>query len=148
VVDDPQRASFVLFRAANPGPDQPPPGLLGRIGWHELYATDWAQALAFYRALFGWQQAEAIDLGAMGTYQTFSVGGETIGGMFNKPPAIPATFWLFYVNVDDIDAALARVTAAGGQILNGPMQVPGGDWIIQAQDPQGAMFALVGKRAA
>jgi predicted enzyme related to lactoylglutathione lyase len=31
-------------------------------------------------------------------------------------------------------------------VHNGPMEVPGGDWIIQASDPQGAMFALVGKR--
>lgn len=38
--------------------------------------------------------------------------------------------------------------AAGGQVLNGPTEAPGGDWITPAQDPQGAMFALVGKKAA
>jgi predicted enzyme related to lactoylglutathione lyase len=38
------------------------------------------------------------------------------------------------------------VKTGGGQILNGPMQVPGGDWIIQGKDPQGAMFALVGQK--
>jgi len=38
------------------------------------------------------------------------------------------------------------VTSGGGKIMNGPMEVPGGDWIIQAQDPQGAWFALLGKR--
>jgi predicted enzyme related to lactoylglutathione lyase len=59
---------------------------------------------------------------------------------------IPAPFWLYYVNVGDIDAALERVKAAGGTILNGPMEVPGGDWILQGSDPQGAAFALVGKR--
>jgi predicted enzyme related to lactoylglutathione lyase len=32
--------------------------------------------------------------------------------------------------------------------MNGPMEVPGGGWIIQGQDPQGAMFALVGTKAA
>ena len=48
----------------------------------------------------------------------------------------------------DIDAAADRVTAGGGTILNGPMEVPGGAWIIQASDPQGAMFALVGSKDA
>jgi len=39
-----------------------------------------------------------------------------------------------------------RAKAGGGEIINGPMQVPGGSWIVQAKDPQGAMFALVGRR--
>ena len=34
----------------------------------------------------------------------------------------------------------------GGKILHGPSQVPGGGWIVQASDPQGASFALVGSR--
>ena len=67
--------------------------------------------------------------------------------MFNKPPMVPAPHWLYYVNVADIDAAVDRVKGAAGQVLNGPMQVPGGSWIIQGRDPQGAMFALVGQKA-
>jgi predicted enzyme related to lactoylglutathione lyase len=51
------------------------------------------------------------------------------------------------LTVDDVDAAIERAKAGGGQIINGPMQVPGGSWIAQALDPQGAMFALAGKRA-
>ena len=43
---------------------------------------------------------------------------------------------------------IAGGTAGGGTILNGPMEVPGGAWIIQASDPQGAMFALVGSKDA
>jgi len=43
-------------------------------------------------ALFGWQKADAMDMGAMGTYQIFSIGGAAAGGMFNKPPVVPATF--------------------------------------------------------
>jgi predicted enzyme related to lactoylglutathione lyase len=54
--------------------------------------------------------------------------------------------WLFYFNVDAADAAAARVTANGGQLLMGPMEVPGGSWILQAMDPQGAIFALVAPR--
>ena len=54
--------------------------------------------------------------------------------------------WLFYFVVGGIDAAIERVKKAGGKVINGPMEVPGGAWIIQGIDPQGAMFALVGDR--
>jgi len=152
VVSDPQKAAFTLFKPLpmqGVQPEPPAMGTPGYIGWHELYADDWEQALAFYGAMFGWQKADAIDMGEMGTYQLFSAAGgeEPIGGMFNRPAEVPATFWLYYFNVDDIDTAVARVEAGGGKVLNGPMEVPGGAWIIQAQDPQGAMFALVGPRA-
>jgi len=64
------------------------------------------------------------------------------GGMMTKPPHIPVACWNFYFNVDSIKAAVERVKSGGGQVLNGPMQVPGGGWIINGQDPQGAMFSL------
>jgi predicted enzyme related to lactoylglutathione lyase len=51
--------------------------------------------------------------------------------------------WGFYVQVDSIGGAVERVKAGGGKVVHGPVQVPGGGWIINAQDPQGAMFALV-----
>ena len=57
-----------------------------------------------------------------------------------------ASCWLYYFNVSDIDAAVKRVKAGSGQLLSGPMEVPGGSWIAQCADPQGAMFALVGHR--
>ena len=84
----------------------------------------------------------------MGTYQLFSAGGQTIGGMFTKPPAVLAPFWLFYFGVGDIDAAAGRVVAGGGQILEGPFELPGGSWILRCVDPQGAMFALEGQRSS
>jgi predicted enzyme related to lactoylglutathione lyase len=147
IVADPQGASLALYRSANPAQDQPAdPMAPGRIGWHELYAADWEADYPFYRGLFGWEKAEAIPMGEMGTYQLFSHGGSDIGGMMTKPPSVPAPFWLFYFNVAGIDAARERVASAGGQIVNGPMEVPGGAWIVQGLDPQGAMFALVGPR--
>ena len=45
--------------------------------------------------------------------------------------------------VPTLDAAVDRVNAGGGKIMNGPMEVPGGSWIVQAMDPQGAFFCLV-----
>jgi predicted enzyme related to lactoylglutathione lyase len=122
------------------------PGAPGRIGWHELVTTDFEKGYDFYNTLFGWQKAEAFDAGDIGVYQVFATGGQLVGGMFNKPPAVRATFWLYYFNVADFDAALERIKVFGGEVFNGPMEVPGGSWIIQARDPQGALFALVGRR--
>jgi len=147
IIADPQGAMLALFKSHNPVQDQPPePGTPGRTGWHELLATEWQAAFAFYGELFGWQKADAIPMGEMGVYQLFSAGGPAIGGMFTKPPMIPVPFWLYYFNVGDIDTVATRVTAGGGEILNGPMQVPGGSWIVQCRDPQGAIFALIGTR--
>jgi predicted enzyme related to lactoylglutathione lyase len=147
VVADPQTATLALFKPAAAGPDQAPDrNTPGRVGWNELHATDGAKAFAFYSELFGWQKGDAIDMGEMGTYQIFVADGQPLGGMFTKPPMEPVPYWLFYVNVDNIDAAVERVKAAGGQIRSGPMEVPGGSWIIQGTDPQGALFALVGRK--
>ena len=63
--------------------------------------------------------------------------------MMTKTAQTPAPFWLYYFNVEAIDAAIERVTSAGGTIVNGPMPVPGDRWIVQGLDPQGAMFALL-----
>ena len=60
-----------------------------------------------------------------------------------RSDGVPAPCWLHYFTVDAIGAAEARVKAKGGEVLNGPHEVPGGSWIIQCRDPQGAMFALV-----
>ena len=115
----------------------------GHFSWHELFAGELAGAFAFYADIFGWTRDQAIDMGPMGTYQLFATGGAATGGMMTKMPAMPSPFWLYYVNVDAIDAAVARVNKAGGSIVNGPHEVPGGSWIVQCLDPQRAMFALV-----
>jgi hypothetical protein len=96
--------------------------------------------------MFGWTKADAIDMGPMGTYQLFAAGGPPIGGMMTKPPQVPAPFWGFYFNVPAIDAGAARIAAGGGKILNGPVQVPGGQWVVNAMDPQGAAFSLVASK--
>jgi predicted enzyme related to lactoylglutathione lyase len=147
VFADPQTARLALFEWLRPGQGQPAElNAPGRVGWHELLAADWEKAFTFYAELFGWQKA-AADTGVVGTYQLFSAGGETIGAMFTKPATVPVPFWLYYFNVGDIDVAAKRVKAGRGQVLNGPIEVPGSSWILQCTDPQGAVFALVGKRS-
>ena len=82
-------------------------------------------------------------MGAMGIYHLFSTGHGEFGGIMTRTPQVPGSFWLYYFNVDAIDAAVERITANGGKIVNGPHQVPGDDWIVHATDPQGAYFALL-----
>ena len=148
IVADPQGGVLALFKGA--GGEQQPPGsrrLPGHGGWHELHAKNGETAFPYYAKLFGWTKADAMDMGPMGIYQIFAAGGETIGGMMTSaPPAPPAAFWLYYFNVEEINAAAARVRAGGGEILHGPQEVPGGQWIEQCRDPQSALFALVGPR--
>jgi uncharacterized protein len=89
-------------------------------------------------------------MGAMGKYQMFNRGSRMIGGMMNKPPELAQAppFWTIYFRVPDINAAVDRIKANGGTITNGPMEVPGGDWIVNGTDPQGASFALHAKKAS
>jgi len=148
VAADRQGAAFYLFKPAKPGAagvSEAP----GSVGWHELHSTDWPDAMAFYGEMFGWQKGDPFDMGPMGTYQLFTVSGRTVGGMFNSSAAKTQSkcFWLYYFRIDDIDAGARRIREYGGTITNGPHQVPGGGWIIQASDPQGAAFALLGTRA-
>jgi predicted enzyme related to lactoylglutathione lyase len=49
--------------------------------------------------------------------------------------------------VKDVNPSVSEVKKLGGQILNGPMEVPGGDLIAQCLDPQGAAFALHSKKS-
>jgi predicted enzyme related to lactoylglutathione lyase len=147
VAGDPHGAGFMLFTGtSDEAPTPAPAATPGHIGWRELNAGDLEGAFAFYSGLFGWTKADAMDMGAMGVYQVFAIGGVPSGGMMTKTPQMPAPFWLYYFNVEAVDAAMARVKNAGGQVLNGPLEVPGGSWIVQCLDPQGAMFAMVASK--
>jgi predicted enzyme related to lactoylglutathione lyase len=150
VMSDPQGAAIVVFtpNPAMPTPANPPkPPTPGTVGWHELYTTDVDAAWSFYSSIFGWTLNNDMDMGPMGVYRIFNQAENPSpmgsGGMMNKPPEVPAPYWTFYFQVDSVKAAIDRVTAGGGTVLMGPMQVPGGSWIIQGKDPQGATFALV-----
>ena len=144
VVADPYGGTLMLFRDTGGNPPPPPaPGTPGTVGWHELHCDDGAKALDFYCRFFGWSKTSEFDMGPMGVYRMFKTGSGEEGGIMTRMPQTPASFWLYYVNVDTLDPAVERIKAKGGQIANGPIEVPGGQWIVQALDPQGALFALV-----
>ena len=147
---DPQGAAFYIFE---PPADQPPrpeaAPEIGEASWHELMTTDWKAAMKFYEDVFNWQPTEKMDMGEMGTYQMFNRPHGMIGGIMNKPPQmanVPPN-WQIYFRVPDVDAAAERIKAKGGKILNGPMEVPRGDRVVNAMDPQGAAFGLHWKKS-
>lgn len=148
VVADPQGAFFMLMTPR--GEDQPPVPMTtpGHIGWHELSAADGPTAFDFYAGQFGWVKGEAMGMGEQGVYQLFAAepGGEPVGAVMTKMPDMPMPAWLFYFNVEGIDAAIDRINAGGGKVMMGPHPVPGDAWIVVGTDPQGAMFALVAPR--
>jgi hypothetical protein len=151
VLSDPQGAAIAVFtpNPNMPSPQRPASPTPGTIGWHELYTTDVDAGFDFYNKIFGWTKVTDMDMGPMGVYRIFDEGDHKEmgdGGMMIKAPHIPVSCWNFYFNVDSINGAVKRVEAGGGKVLNGPMQVPGGGWIINGQDPQGAMFSLVSNK--
>jgi len=142
VCGDPHGAGFIIMKGNGEGAPLNDPTKPGHFGWRELYAGDLAADFAFYAALFGWEKGQTMDIGAMGTYQYFAIDGQTAGGMMTKPAQVPTPFWNYYVTVESIDGAVERTKANGGRVFNGPTQVPGGRWVAQAADSQGAMFGL------
>jgi predicted enzyme related to lactoylglutathione lyase len=111
------------------------------VSWNELYTPDVEGAKAFYARHFGFEFNDKMPMGEMGDYWFIDHGA-----MMQKPPHVPMPGWNYYIRVADIDTATEAVKANGGQVFNGPMEVPGGDWIINGMDPQGAPFSLVGAR--
>ena len=150
IVADPAGAVFAIMKPTPPDGGRPAPDInsVGQTGWHELYGADPDKGgFDFYAQMFGWTKSDAMDMGEMGTYQLFNNQDGQVGGMMRKPDNAPMASWGFYFRVADIDTAAAKIKAGGGQILNGPMDVPGDDRVINGVDPQGAHFSVVAKKA-
>jgi predicted enzyme related to lactoylglutathione lyase len=144
---DPQQAVFSIYQPSSaPRPEVEPE--VGNGSWHELMTTDAGAALRFYTELFGWTVLDAMDMGPMGKYHMFG-RSFPLGGMMNKPKElanVPPN-WGIYFRVPEINSATERVKGNGGQILNGPMEGPGGDMVVNCMDPQGAAFSLHQRKA-
>ena len=145
VVADPQTATLALIKGLKYGDPATAPGGPGRVAWHELLAADAKAAFEFYGSLLGWQKADPLAT-PIESYRLFAAGERTMGGMFNKIASAPVPFWLYYFEVADLDLAMGRVRAEGGQITRGPIELWADVWIAHGVDPQGAVFALQGKR--
>ena len=144
ILEDPQGAVFGVWSSDKPSP-LPSEVPLGGMSWHELATTDHAAAFSFYEQLFGWHETSSMDMGPQGVYRMFAPAGSPapFGGMYNKAAEAPGgPNWLPYIKVTDARPASDVAKKQGAQIINGPMEVPGGGWISVGIDPQGAVFAL------
>jgi len=164
MVTDPQGAPFYVMKPTPPADNPEAVSLafsydkprVGHCAWNELHTSDPAAALHFYGQRFGWVKDGEMDMGPMGKYEFLRHAGRApdgsvpgqgmLGAVMPKVPEVPVSAWNHYFRVVDIDAAAAAVTANGGKIIHGPIEVPGGDFSMNGIDPQGAFFSLVGKR--
>jgi len=116
-----------------------------RVGWNELSTSDPKAARSFYGDLFGWTSDDFMPMGEFGEYRFFANQGTTIGAVCGVMPG-GTSGWRYYIRVPSISAAVEAVKANGGTVSMGPHEVPGGDFIIIGNDPQGATYALAGKQ--
>ena len=116
------------------------------VRWNELWTSDPDRSIAFYQCHFGWAQEGDMDMGEMGKYRFVQHDGVAIGAVMPAMPDMPGSMWNFYIGVDDIDRAAEAVKSGGGQVVNGPMEIPGGEFAVNAMDPHGAHVGFVGPR--
>jgi predicted enzyme related to lactoylglutathione lyase len=143
VLQDPQGATFGIYKSNGPSQSWDGTAVLGRFSWHELMTTDYPKAFDFYRRLFGWEKTgPEMDMGGGSMYLMYGKG-KMYGGMFNRPPEMAGMrpFWLCYIHVKDVNKAVDTATKSGAKLQRGPMDVPGGAIAILG-DPQGAAFAV------
>ena len=140
MMSDPEGATFGLFCPISDSYSKPS---RSAFAWNELAVRNRETALAFYQRLFGWQLRAPMDMGGGFYYQTFGLGQQDFGGAYSIPPdrAMPPA-WCPYAVCGSADDTASRVTAAGGQLAHGPVDVPGGGRIVQFFDPQRAFFAV------
>jgi uncharacterized protein len=85
-----------------------------------------------------------MPMGPMGDYCFIDHHGVRLGAVMQKQDVNPIASWLFYFGVDSVLAAKRAIEAGGGKVIQEPHQVPGGEHILVATDPQGAHFGAVG----
>jgi predicted enzyme related to lactoylglutathione lyase len=109
--------------------------------WVDLGTSDIQQSAGFYASVFGW----GIEQGPpeAGGYSMAMLEGRNVAGIgpVMGPPGTPST-WSTYFAAADADAAAARVTSAGGQLIAGPMDVMDVGRLVMAADVTGAVFGL------
>lgn len=148
---DPQGVSFYVMRGE---PDQRSNAYqrrgMGHCSWNELITPDDAAAMRFYETIFGITKVGVMPMGEMGDYSFLQAPGadEAFGAVMRQQPNQPSAAWSFYFRVPDIGVAAETVANEGGQVVMGPMEVPSGEYIVLAIDPQGAAFGLVAPPAA
>jgi predicted enzyme related to lactoylglutathione lyase len=152
MVADPMGTPFYVMTPIPP-PDKPAAksdvfdvAAAQHVRWNELASPDLARARIFYSRHFGFEFKDKMSMGAMGDYCFIDQGGVRLGAIMQKPAQSAGAAWLFYFGVSSVAAAKAAIEKNGGSVMHGPQEVPGGNWIVIATDPQGAPFGVVGAK--
>ncbi|MBL8590071.1 MAG: VOC family protein [Methylobacteriaceae bacterium] len=116
----------------------------GNFVWNELMTTDVAKAKSFYAATVGWT-FEDMPMADGAAYVVCKQGDKAVGGIMDvttmQPGAPP--MWFAYLDVDDVDARVARVAAAGGKVIRPPFDIPGIGRIAIIEDATGAALGIM-----
>jgi predicted enzyme related to lactoylglutathione lyase len=117
----------------------------GAPSWFELHTRDHAAAVAFYRAVYGWETDSAGDSDEFRyTTMRHPDGQGELAGIMDAGAFLPEglpSHWSIYWEVSDTDTALAQVKALGGSVVMDAMDTPYGR-LATATDPAGAQFKL------
>jgi predicted enzyme related to lactoylglutathione lyase len=114
---------------------------LGAPNWIELTSCDLDRAQDFYGTVFGWTFESAGP--EYGGYTMVAKDGHLVAGlMANNPEWQSPDRWTTYFHTADINGTASTVTAAGGLIGIGPMEVRSKGFMSMATDPSGALFGL------
>ncbi len=109
--------------------------------WFEVAGKDREALKGFYSGLFDWQMTDAEQM----PYSMINASeGGIPGGIGAAPEGHPGHV-TFYVQVDDIEAALAKAESLGGKRAMGPVELPGGGQIAMFSDPEGHEVGLMTK---
>ncbi|HUG61812.1 MAG TPA: VOC family protein [Methylomirabilota bacterium] len=114
----------------------------GYVYWNELMTGDIEASKAFYEKTVGWTFSSMPM--SEGTYWVFSPPGseQPAGGMMQFDQG-PTNTWFTYVQIDDLDGALAKVAAAGGTIQRQPFEIEGVGRIAIVTDATGATLGWI-----
>lgn len=152
MVLDPQGVPiYVMAPVAPPGREDQASDVFSekevqRVRWNELASPDLGASKAFYAEHFGFAFERSMSMGELGDYCFIEHDGRTVGAMMQRRDDGPPASWLLYFGVPSVEQGKRRIESAGGTVVSGPHEVPGGQWIVVATDPQGARFGLVGPK--
>ncbi len=114
----------------------------GQIGWADLTIDNANEIREFYEKVVGWTSSP-VPMGQYEDHCMIAGDGATVAGICHargENVGLPPQ-WLLYINVEDLDACIARCNESGGKLLHGPRSAGGGRCAV-IEDPAGACVAL------
>jgi predicted enzyme related to lactoylglutathione lyase len=144
---DPQGAPFYLMRGHMEGDSDVHSGMApGGCAWNELSTSDPPAAVEFYSELLGFKTDNSMPMGDAGKYTFLELGDQAIGAIGPCQANGPSAWMPYFRVAGTIEDAKLAIQLNGGMVTMGPMEVPGGDWIVVAVDPGGAAVGFVGTK--